>query len=160
MHRARRHVSWVEDIPRRWRLEAEARQAYPDLQFRRRQRSNGVVYTYEATIDVPGYEARRVRVEFPAGAAAFPRVFVDGPVGPAASPHRFSDRRLCIWYPGDDSSRRWVPEDGLLALFGMVTAHLFKEAYWRETGEWLGDEAPHAPSQKDDRPTRRKPTER
>jgi hypothetical protein len=28
--------------------------------------------------------------------------------------------------------------------------HLFKEAYWRETGEWLGPEAPHRPNSKED----------
>jgi len=31
----------------------------------------------------------------------------------------------------------------------MVAAHLFEEAYWRETGEWLGDEAPHPPDEDD-----------
>jgi hypothetical protein len=36
-----------------------------------------------------------------------------------------------------------VPEDGLLALFGMAAMHLFKEAWWRETGRWLGQEYPH-----------------
>ena len=45
------------------------------------------------------------------------------------------------------------PEDGLLALLGMVAAHLFKkEAYWRGPGEWLGDEAPHAPLETKDNP--------
>lgn len=72
-----------------------------------------------------------------------PNVFADGPTD---SPHRFSDRgrtRLCIWYPSDPDAQRWVPTDGLLALFGMAQHHLFKEAWWRESGEWLGDEAPH-----------------
>jgi len=50
---------------------------------------------------------------------------------------------LCMWRPGDPPERRWVDEDGLLALFGMTAEHLFKEAWWREHGEWLGDEAPH-----------------
>jgi hypothetical protein len=36
-----------------------------------------------------------------------------------------------------------LPDDGLLALFGMILVHLFKEAYWRENGQWLGDEFPH-----------------
>lgn len=30
-------------------------------------------------------------------------------------------------------------------LFGMTAVHLFKEAWWREHGQWLGDQAPHAP---------------
>ena len=41
------------------------------------------------------------------------------------------------------TEHRWVFEDGLLALMGLVMAHLFKEAWWRETGEWLGEEVPH-----------------
>ncbi|MCW2538756.1 MAG: hypothetical protein JWN95_481 [Frankiales bacterium] len=36
-----------------------------------------------------------------------------------------------------------MPDDGLLMLFGMIANHLLKEAWWREHGEWLGDEAPH-----------------
>src|SRR2546422_7956217 len=28
-------------------------------------------------------------------------------------------------------------------------AHLFREAWWRETDEWLGPEAPHAPAPKE-----------
>ena len=117
------------------------------------------MYTYEATVNVPSYEARRVRVEFAPAMPTSPRVFVDGPAGRDASPHRFGDRWLCIWYSGDDPARCWVPEDGLLALFGMVAVHLFKEAYWRESGEWLGDEAPHSPLEKDESAPRRRRTE-
>jgi hypothetical protein len=74
------------------------------------------------------------------------RVYADGP---DESPHRYApapkDPRssLCIWYPNDPPERRWVPQDGLLSLIEMTRIHLFKEAFWRETGEWLGEEAPH-----------------
>jgi hypothetical protein len=37
-----------------------------------------------------------------------------------------------------------VWEDGLVALVDLVRVHLFQEAWYRETGEWLGREAPHA----------------
>jgi hypothetical protein len=75
-------------------------------------------------------------------------VYADGPTD---SPHRYSPhprdplRRpsLCIWYPDDPPEQRWVPTDGLLTLIEMTRIHLFKEAYWRETGEWLGEEVPH-----------------
>jgi hypothetical protein len=131
----------VEDIPRRVALDTSARAAYPDLTFSRRQlRGVGAVYVYEVTLEVPGYEPRKVRVECQARQAGTPRIFADGPT---ESPHRYGAHRLCIWYPGDDDDQRWVPEDGLLALLGMTAMHLFKEAYWRETCEWLGDEAPH-----------------
>jgi hypothetical protein len=36
-----------------------------------------------------------------------------------------------------------VPTDGLLALIEMTRVHLFKEAWYRETGEWLGEEVSH-----------------
>ena len=35
--------------------------------------------------------------------------------------------------------------DGLLVLLNYIQAHLFREAWWREKGEWLGPEAPHGP---------------
>jgi hypothetical protein len=142
----RRPISWLDDFPRRLRLQAPALVAFPDMKYKRQQRRDGAVHIYSVTLDVPGYEPRRVGIDFHAGSPSFPSVFADGPADRAASPHRFSDRGrrcLCIWYSGDRPQRRWVPDDGLLALLGMVAVHLFKEAYWRETGQWLGDEVPH-----------------
>lgn len=72
-----------------------------------------------------------------------PKVYADGPT---ESPHRYraeDDRSLCLWYPSDGPDRKWQPADGLVQLIGMIETHLFKEAYWRETGEWLGEEGPH-----------------
>lgn len=151
----RLRLSWVEDIPRRVALESSARLAYPEMTFSRRQRhKRDAVYTYELSVEVPGYEPRCVRIEFPASNPLAPRVFTDGPTD---SPHRYGGRRLCIWYPTDGDDQRWIPEDGLLALIGMTTTHLFKEAYWRETGEWLGEEAPHGilPGEADAEPSDR-----
>jgi hypothetical protein len=33
--------------------------------------------------------------------------------------------------------------DGLLTLIEMTRVHVFKEVYYRETGEWLGGEVAH-----------------
>lgn len=79
--------------------------------------------------------------------ARHPVVTADGPTD---SPHRYDEHRLCMWLPGDPTEQRWVFEDGLLALLGMASAHLFREAWWRETGEWLGPEAPHTDDKADD----------
>jgi len=101
---------------------------------------------------VPGYEDRRVTVEFDRRSWWAPRVYVDGPSGFDASPHRYPSRgrsELCIWHPDDPPDRTWVPEDGLLVLFGMIAEHLFKEAWWREHHEWLGEEYPHGELTKD-----------
>ena len=74
--------------------------------------------------------------------------------GPTESPHRYSDKSLYIWFPSDSERRKWVGSDGLGELIRQIAVHLFKEAYWRETGEWLGPEAPHAsPKHPDDRRT-------
>lgn len=71
-----------------------------------------------------------------------PRIYVDGP----GSPHRYpDDNSLCIWYPRDPPESRWVFRDRLLALVNHIQAHLFREAWWRETDEWLGPQAPHGP---------------
>lgn len=40
--------------------------------------------------------------------------------------------------------RKWnIGHDALLRLVDLAIAHLFKELYWREHHEWLGEEAPH-----------------
>jgi hypothetical protein len=31
-----------------------------------------------------------------------------------------------------------------LVLIGMIAEHLLKEAWWRERGEWIGEEYPHS----------------
>ncbi len=42
------------------------------------------------------------------------------------------------------AKNRWVFDDGLVTLLGHIAAHLFREAWWRETGEWLGPEVGHS----------------
>jgi len=70
----------------------------------------------------------------------YPRVFGDRGL---ESPHRMPDGALCLWQPLDPPDRRWVPADGLLALIEHACRHLFCESWWRETDEWLLDQAPH-----------------
>lgn len=149
---AARPWSWLQDFPRRAQIESGARHAFSDLRSKRIQGRNGPRARYTAAVSVPGYDPRRVTIEFDYNQPSRPHVFADGPSGYDDSPHRYPERgrtRLCIWYPSDPDDRRWIPEDGLLALFGMTAEHLFKEAWWREHGEWLGDEHPHGPDDKD-----------
>ena len=123
--------------------QATARRALPDLGYTHKQRRSGPVDVWTATVAPPGYDSRVVTIEFESRYPTIPRVFADGPTD---SPHRYGDRartRLCLWYPGDEGDQRWAVRDGLLALFGLAAHHLFKEAWWRESGEWLGAEAPH-----------------
>lgn len=90
---------------------------------------------------VPYYEERTVEIRFVNG-SRIPKVFVDGPT---ESPHRYSDGSLCMWYPPDPPEQKWVFDDGLLALLNCIQAHLVREAWWWQKGEWLGPEAPHGP---------------
>lgn len=96
-------------------------------------------------MEVPHYEARNVEIRFEKWSKS-PLVRVDGP----ASPHRYGDGTLCMWYPPDPSEEKWVFDDGLLALLNHIQAHLFREAWWREHGVWLGPQAPHGPPKQPD----------
>jgi hypothetical protein len=116
------------------RFDATAR-SWPGLRIERRA---GRVYRLR--LEVPHYEARNVEIRFEDW-SRIPIIKVDGP----GSRHRYSDGSLCIWYPEDPPEQKWVFDDGLLMLINHVQAHLFREAWWRETGEWLGPEAPHGP---------------
>lgn len=93
-------------------------------------------------MEVPYYERRQVKIRFENWSRT-PKVFVDGLND---SPHRYSDHSLCMWYPDDPPDQRWLFSDGLLVLLNFIQAHLFREAWWREKGEWLGPEAPHGPA--------------
>lgn len=96
-------------------------------------------FQVEFTLNVPGLPPRHVRIVF-AGLGSVPAVYADGPT---ESPHRYGDGSLCMWYPWDPETARWTRRDGAGALLGHITAHLLREEWWRKTGEWIGDEAPH-----------------
>jgi hypothetical protein len=91
-------------------------------------------------MEVPFYEPRNVEIQFGKWSKT-PSVRVDGP----GSPHRYPDGTLCMWYPPDPEDEKWVFEDGLLPLLCHIQRHLFREAWWREHGVWLGPQAPHGP---------------
>ncbi len=147
--------AWLEDVARRTQLIRPAQRAYPDLTMRREQVQGadaGVVYKVGVTVPVEGYPDRHVTIKFHSAQPDVPNVFADGP---NESPHRYHGALgtgrspLCLWLPGDGENRRWVPNDGLLHLLAIVILHLFNEAWWRETGVWLGEQAPHPPRKKD-----------
>ena len=126
---------WYEIYVDRLKFELSVKPHFPSLRGRKVKRG----YEYNVTVSVPHYDTRKVRIRF-SGASDVPAVFVDGP---QESPHRYNDDSLCMWYPKDDVARRWTFADGLLALIGLIMVHLFNEAWWRETGDWLGEEVPH-----------------
>lgn len=97
-------------------------------------------YAVRCTVIPPGIEPRQVTIVFSTGSPEVPRVFVDGPT---ESPHRYDGGELCMWLPFDGPEQRWLRRDGAAALLGHVIAHLVREEWWRRTGEWVGNEAPH-----------------
>lgn len=99
----------------------------------------GRVYTVPLPV-LESREIRDVRILFRRSSTEIARVTVDGP----SSPHRYDDGTLCMWHPWDPRANRWVFDDQLLTLLGHIQLHLFRESWWRQSGEWLGPEAPHA----------------
>jgi hypothetical protein len=134
--------SWPDTIGDRLRFERGARRAFPTLTGRPRRRSGRGGFTYTVIVDVPFYATRVVTIRFKSRSTT-PYVTVDGP---SDSPHRYDDGTLCMWFPGDPDENVWTFDRGLLDLLDTVVAHLFREAWWRETGEWLGSEIPHRPT--------------
>ena len=128
-----------EDFPRIM-FEREARRYFPDLASVTIKSSHNAGRKYRIAVHVPHYDDRRVQILFRKDSPRIPRVSVDGPVD---SKHRFSSGDLCMWYPKDPFENQWVFEDRLVALLGHIVAHLFREAWYRETGEWPGPEVDH-----------------
>jgi hypothetical protein len=130
---------WRRDVAALGRMEAGLRTLYPEISISRFK--NRLVY--ELDLEIETYETRRIRIVFNAGEpAAFVNVFADGPT---ESPHRYGKDRLCLWYPKDPPELRWLPDHRLVGLIEVARRHLFREAWWRQTGgedggEWLGPE--------------------
>jgi hypothetical protein len=145
-----RRPSWEQNYPLQLRFERAAQTAFSSLVRTTTGRRKYARVVYRALVPVHGYESRTIEMHFFRTTAepSLAHVYADGPT---ASPHRFAPHRkdplqrpaLCIWYPDDPPERRWVPRDGLLTLIEMTRVHLFKEAWYRETSEWLGDEVSH-----------------
>lgn len=102
------------------------------------KRRSGFVVSF--TLTPTGLFTRAVTVQFLPQSASIPRVFVDGPT---ESPHRYNDGTLCMWYPDDDLPMRWTPNEGPADLVTRIAVHLIKEEWYRQTGEWIGDEVNH-----------------
>lgn len=151
---SRRPGPWYVDFLKRRRFERGVVERFPDFRgsVSRNVGRNG--WAYRLVVPVEGYPSRSVQILFPPPSGRNTVVRSDGPT----SPHRYRDGELCMWFPGDPAERRWVLDDGLLALIAQIQVHLFKEAWWRETAaagdpEWLGDEAPHGEAPHQDKTT-------
>lgn len=123
-------------------FERGAKAQFPSLKASNKRSGRKMWREYNLTIDVPEYESRQVVIQMKPNCDGAPKVTTDGPT---SSPHRYDEDggKLCMWYPKDPRENRWIFTDGLLLLLVLIQFHLFREAWWRETGEWPGPEAPH-----------------
>lgn len=50
---------------------------------------------------------------------------------------------FCLWYPDDPVELRWMIDQPIEELIGIVFRHVQAEEYFRRNGDWLIPEAPH-----------------
>lgn len=143
----RRGGPWYGEFRERIRFESPGYGLFRDLKGSVVRQVKEPGYRLIFSLDVPHYGRRRIELRFPRRAPTWVRVYVDGS---DEAPHRYAGGSLCMWDPEDPPTKRWIFQDGLLALVGHITAHLFREGWWREYGEWLGPEASHDPKTKGD----------
>lgn len=71
------------------------------------------------------------------------------PVQQAAAAHAYAVTdpsrlgQLCLWYPGDPRGLTWAWADGFEMYLTIVHRHLQAEEFWRRTGRWPAEDAPH-----------------
>lgn len=139
--RRSRHTEavWFSDPAKRrtFRLRMEECGVRPSVRLLT-GRQPCIIFAVE--LDPPGVPRRKAKIAFTVDAPKIPRVYAEGP---SQSPHRYSDGALCMWHPGDPPDSRWTLQDGPAQLLGHIAVHLQKEEWWRQTGEWVGAEAPH-----------------
>ena len=135
---------WYANFAKRMIFELGVNDHFCDIRARIIRARKSKFIEYKLPIDIPGYDdSRIIRIKFFPNPSRDPKVYVDGPT---ESPHRYEDDSLCIWYPWDPKEMRWEFNDGFLHLLVLIQAHLFREAWWRDTNEWLGPEVAHEKS--------------
>jgi hypothetical protein len=148
MARRRKRTPWYHDFRKRLRFEAAAKREFGEG-VRPEKIGKGwraeVIYTLK--VSVPEYDERR-KITIRLANLADPALIDITVDGPTDSPHRRGEKGLCLWRYDAPSENQWTPDEGLLALIQYARLHLFREAYWRETGGhnggiWAGEEALH-----------------
>jgi hypothetical protein len=129
---------WVPTREELSQFEGDARAVYNLARVSRSLFDQRVVW--RVSVRVPAYDVvHSLRVELEQFSQA---VYVEDWTGEKLK-HTYGGNRLCMWYPSDPPAKKWSRLDGLLKLIDTAIVHLFKEYHLRETGQWLGEEAPH-----------------
>jgi hypothetical protein len=131
---------WYSRFDERIQFEQGVDTQFPGMIARNFRKGKKVWREYQLAIEVPTYNICQVTIKLYPSEKKSPKVTVNGS---SDSPHRYENNSLCMWYPWDPKDNRWCFEDGLLLLLVLIQAHLFREAWWRESNEWLGPEKSH-----------------
>jgi hypothetical protein len=137
------------------------RQLYGAIVDRAARPHNGLVFdlTFQPLQGLEDFTAERARISvspqaevfaFPLGAR--PRRWKHRNPSPLGYPFGDLAAELCLYYPGDPRALRWEWEDGFVAYVSRVHRHLFYEEYWRRTGSWPVEDAPHGEPEADVHP--------
>lgn len=102
---------------------------------------SGTSFGFRCEITPAGLPAQWIQIDFISWNLNSPNVTT---IPFPESPHRYSDGRLCMWYPEDPAELRWTWQNGGEELIAHICAHLIREYWWQQTGEWPGPEGPHS----------------
>lgn len=134
---------WWGNDHARTLFEAQAKQIYGDRLRINAGPSITVDRDYRVRVSVPEFGFPVLaRVEFKRKDQWNPNIIL--PPDPS-SPHRYAPTTPCMWFPDDPPKHKWVFKDGLYQLLLHIEWHLYRETIYHETGDWPGEEAPHAP---------------
>jgi hypothetical protein len=133
-------AAWFDVVVERTFFERGLSVAYPNFEGRASTLRGARTRSYAGWVDLPHYRGQGIEIVFDGQRPRdYPKIFVAEP----GWKHRYGDGTLCVWERSHPESMRWVWADGLVTLIDAVRVHLFREAYWRETGEWPGPEVVH-----------------
>ena len=113
------------------------KQLFPFLPYRREK---GRFPTWRGILQ-PTDGSPEYRVKIVAKEKKVPRVWITAPTIRPHAPHRYGDKSLCLFYPGDGNWNRssWIAE----TIVPWTAEWLLFYELWVETGKWWGPEAPH-----------------
>lgn len=113
------------------------RSLFPQFRYKREQQHPTWRGTLKPTSKSPLY---KVKVIYPYPLS--PKVWIVFPPVDPNAPHRYSDNSICLFFPKD---RDWDTSKFVAkTIIPWTVEWLALYEIWCLTGEWYGDEAPHA----------------
>lgn len=123
-------------------FERNIRKYFPEIKCninRKKKKTPYIEYKLHLKIvydEIEYYESKNICIRFN-NYGVIPKITVENSED---FRHRYTDGSLCAWNPRDPEEKKWTFNKGLLSLLCLIRDHLFKEAYFKENSEWLGNE--------------------